>query len=407
MLFPAEIVAENGVRWYAIEAGEQEVIRLSLVFRAGTRFQARPFLASATVNMLAEGTEKLSAQEIAEQIDFYGAYYDVSVDRDYAMVSVCCLSKFLPQMLELLEQVVVHPVFPEEELRIYANKRKQALKIEREKVSYRSRELFGEALYGKDHPYGFYASENDYDTLTVDDLKVFYEKHFTAKNCFAVSSGKMSKEDGKLIFDFLHRLPSGKEVSFNELPAVPTVANKSEAWEGALQSSIRIGKVLFPRNHPDYIGMQVLMMVLGGYFGSRLMSNLREERGYTYGVMSTMVNLESSGYLAIATEVGAPFTADAVKQIFHEIGRLREEPVPAEELAMVKNMITGEFMRILDGPFGIADVTIENIQGGITNQYVNDYLREVKAITPERLKGLADQYLHEAGFVTVVVGKPE
>jgi predicted Zn-dependent peptidase len=390
---------------YAIEAGDQQVVRLSLVFRAGTRFQSKPFVASATVNMLAEGTEKWTAQQIAERIDFYGADYEVSVDRDYAVVSVSCLSRFLPPMLELLDQLILHPVFPQADLRIYAGKRKHALQVEREKVSVRARELLGKALFGEDHPYGASFPESEYDRLTPVDLKAFYESHYRAAGSFAVTSGNVPQQERRLIADFLERLPGGPAVVFNELPPVRTMAGAAEERQGALQSAIRAGKVLFGRTHPDFVGMQVLATVLGGYFGSRLMTSLREERGYTYGVSSMMVTLEATGYLAVATETGAEFTADAVEQIYAEIDRLRTEPIPEQELALVKNTITGEFMRILDGPFGIADVTIENLQNGMTNRSVNDYLQQVKAITPQDLLALAGRYLGREGFTTVVVGK--
>ena len=402
---PSQKTAVNGMKLYAIEAGEQDLLRLSLVFCAGTRFQSRPYLASAVVNMLAEGTGKYSAREISEKTDFYGAWFEHSADRDYAIVSLCCLTKFLPEMLEVLEQMIVSPTFPERELDIYKNKRKHHLTIEREKVSFRARELFGEALFGKGHPYGAYYTPEEYDSLKSSHLQAFYKTFYRAGNGFAVCSGKASEEHLKAIVDFLGRIPGGGKTAFTELPAIKPVFQVKEERPDAVQSAIRVGKTLFPRTHPDFIGMQVLSTVLGGYFGSRLMTNLREERGYTYGVFSTMVNLESSGYLAVGTDVGSEFTKDAVRQIFHEIGRLRTETVEQAELALVKNTITGEFMRVLDGPFGIADVTIENIQNGTGNEHVARYLREVKEITPERLKALAVKYLSEDEFVTVIVGK--
>lgn len=405
VLYPDQSVTTNGMKLYSVRTDGQEVVRVSLVFRAGTRFQKSPFVASATLNMLSEGTQRWSAQEISEKIDFYGAFLDVSIDRDYAVVTMCCLSKFLPDMLELLEEVVVRPAFSESELEIYKNKRKQQLSIEREKVSFRARERFAEALFGKGHPYGAFYAQEEYDGLTSAALSEFFTSFYNADNCFAVTSGRTTDADLSAIRAFLERLPAGTLSEYEGLPPVNPIPEVYEEREGALQSAVRVGKLMFPRNHPDFIGMQVLLMVLGGYFGSRLVSNLREDKGYTYGVFSTMVNLESSGYMAIATEVGAEFTQDAVREIFFEIRRLREEAVSAEELEMVKNMITGEFMRILDGPFGIADVTIENIQNGSGNDYINRYLQEVKEITPERLKSLAERYLGEEGFVTVVVGK--
>ncbi len=402
---PSQKTAANGMKLYALEAGEQELIRLSLVFRAGTRFQSSPYIASSVVNMLAEGTEKYSAREISEKTDFYGAYFEYSADRDYAIVSLCCLTKFLSEMLEVLEQMVVKPTFPERELEIYKNKRKHRLTIEREKVSFRARELFGEALFGQGHPYGVYYAPDKYESLTSSHLRAFFKAHYHVGNGFAVCSGNVSDEQMEAVIGFLGRLPGGGTTAFPEFPPAKPLFKVMEERPEAIQSAIRVGKVLFPRTHPDFVGMQVLATVLGGYFGSRLMTNLREERGYTYGVFATMVNLESSGYLAVGTEVGAEFTEDAVRQIFYEIGRLRTEVVEQAELSLVKNMITGEFMRILDGPFGIADVTIENIQNGTDNEYVKRYLREVKEITPERLKSLAVKYLPEEGLVTVVVGK--
>jgi predicted Zn-dependent peptidase len=174
---------------------------------------------------------------------------------------------------------------------------------------------------------------------------------------------------------------------------------------GAVQSAIRIGRILFPRRHPDFVGMQVVATLLGGYFGSRLVQNLREERGYTYGVMAAMVNLREAGYLAIATEVAAEATQDAVEQIFAEMERLKTEPVTEDELENVKRSMTGEVMRILDGPFGVVDVSIESIQTGIGRDYINGFIREVEAATPELVMSLARKYLDRDAFTTVIVGK--
>ncbi|MEG2240210.1 MAG: insulinase family protein, partial [Alistipes sp.] len=152
------------------------------------------------------------------------------------------------------------------------------------------------------------------------------------------------------------------------------------------------------------MGMQVVATLLGGYFGSRLMRNLREERGYTYGVMSAMVNFEREGYLAIATQVGTAVTDDALQQIYHEIGLLRDELVGNDELSLVKNMLIGEMMRILDGPFGIADVTIENILCNTDNTIVGEHIRLIQKITPDEIQRLAQQYLKQEDLVTVIAG---
>ena len=151
----------------------------------------------------------------------------------------------------------------------------------------------------------------------------------------------------------------------------------------------------------------LVAMLLGGYFGSRLMQNLREANGFTYGVVAAMVNLEREGYLAVATQVARDATEQALAEIYREIERLRTEPVAEEELSLVRNMMTGEMMRILDGPFGIADVTIENILCGRRNDVVSENLQRIRAITPAEVQRLAVKYLPREALVTVVAGGPE
>lgn len=399
-----QVTLPNGVRFWIIDAGTQPLVRLSLVFGAGTRYQSAPFAASAMLNLMSEGTANYTAAQIAEMFDFYGIYYDTSIDRDYAVVTVSCLSRFLPKTLELLGEILFEPLFPEREVEIYASKRKQQLTIEREKPSYQARELFSEGLFGKEHPYGRVSPATDYDNLNAGMLRSFYETHYTAANLFAVASGRITPEAQAAMETFLSRFRAADATTDAGIPPVHSTTMIREKRNGALQSSIRIGKVLFPKGHPDFNGLQVAATVLGGYFGSRLVKNLREDKGYTYGIYSAMLNMEHSGYFAVASDVTAAATDDAVAEILREVERLRSEPVPMAELDMVRNIIVGEMMRILDGPFGIADVTMENVQCGMTNEAVSAFFNEVRTITPERILALAQTWLDPASFTTVIVG---
>lgn len=401
---PEKEVLDNGAELYILNVGELDVVRLSLMFRAGSRYQKHAFVAGTTLGMIGEGSTKYRSAEIAEKFDYYGSHFDVNIDRDYSVVTICAISKFLLPTLELLTEIVKNPSYDKEELRTYADKRKQQLSMEREKPTYRARELFGQVLFGASHPYGCTYDETMYDELNSSLLHEFHEKHYTANDCIAVCSGHLTNVDIDAIRDVVQCLDAGEKVEQRTVPIPVSTASVRENREGALQSAIRVGKLMFNRNHHDFNGMQVLTTVLGGYFGSRLVTNLREERGYTYGIFSTMVNLEHSGYLAIATEVATDVTEDATEQIFFEIERLRTETVSQEELDAVRNIMTGELMRILDGPFGIADVTMENIQNGMDNRYVVDFLHEIKTITPEHLKELAVKYFDRDTFSTVVVG---
>lgn len=393
----------NGVKIYVLDSDDFEVVRFTFVFRAGTSMQHKPFTASATANMLSEGSTSLTAQQIADELDFYGSYFDVNIDRDYSYISFVSLSKFFAETANVATEILLRPSFEERELKTYCLKRKQSLAIERKKVEVQSRELFAEALFGKKHPYGISAKGECYDDVTRDDIVTLYNELYTANNCFIVCSGHVDDTVLDRIKGIAMELPAGEKPQI-EFPAIESTYSTRRDIDSALQSSIRIGRLLFTRTHPDFVGMQVVAAVLGGYFGSRLMQNLREEHGYTYGVMAAMVNFDREGYLAIATQVAREHRDDALREIYTEIERLRTELISDEELQMVKNMMIGEVLRILDGPFGIADVTIENIMCDVDNRYTEQNVETIFAITPEEIQRLAVKYLRREDLIETVVG---
>ncbi len=397
----------NGVALYTLHSDDFEVLRVSFIFRAGSAVQSHPFTASATANLLAEGTESMSAREVAETLDYYGSWFDVNLDRDYAYINFATLSRFAAPTLRVAEQILLHPTFPTEEIATYAAKRRQKLEIERRKVDVKAREAFARAMFGAEHPYGVSYPAEAYDTLTRENILAFYRRFYTAENCFVVCSGRIGDEEMRAITALAEQLPHGEAAWSVAMPEPQSTHRTDIRHEGALQSSIRIGRLLFGREHPDFVGMQVVATTLGGYFGSRLMQNLREEHGYTYGVMAAMVNFEQTGYFAIATQVGADVTQEALAACYEEIERLRREQISDEELELVRKMMIGEMMRILDGPFGIADVTIENILCGTDNIAIDRNLNRILSITPEEIQRLAREYLAEEDLVTVVAGATE
>ena len=399
-----QLTLGNGMKLYILQNNDFEILRLSFVFRAGSSTQQHPFSASATANLLAEGSERMKAHEISEQLDYYGSYFDVNIDRDYSYISFAMLSKYVAPTLEVASEIILHPTFPEEEVRTYCAKRKQRLSIDRTKVDVRAREAFAEAMFGADHPYGQCFDESLYDTLTREQIVDFYERHYGSNNGFVVCSGRVTEVERKAIIALVEQLgPTRNGFACN----YPTPRQTHEVrldHAGAVHSSIRIGRLLFGREHPDFVEMQVVAATLGGYFGSRLMQNLRERNGFTYGVMAAMVNFDRTGYLAIATQVGSEVTDEALAEIYHEIERLRTEPISEEELQLVKNIMVGEMMRILDGPFGVADVTIENILCGYTNHIITEQVERIRSCTPEKIQQLAERYLQREDLVTVIVG---
>lgn len=395
--------AANGTPLYTLHNSTQGVVRVSFVFRAGTSYQTVPFSASTVVNTLSEGTQNLSGEQIAEGLDFVGSYYDANIDRDWSVVTFCSLGKFIDPTLNIAEEVILKPSFPEREIASYCAKRKEQLHIQRSKPEQLSRELFGKSLFGENHPYGITSSEEAYDDLTPELLREFYQAHYNAANAFAVISGDFGPEVEERVKAILAALPEGKEAS-REIPPLESVPFAKESLEGAVQSSVKIGIPLFSRSHPDFIPLQVLATAMGGYFGSRLMQNLREEHGYTYGAYAAMINLDQSGYFVMSAEVAAEHTDEAIAEFFNELERIASEPIGEEELEIVRKIIVGDVMRIFDGPFGAADVTIENIQNGERNDYTEHFMERVRTITPAELLAVAERHLQKNRCTVTIIG---
>lgn len=399
----------NGVPLYTVDCNEYDVVRVTFFFRAGTSQQHVPFAASATANMLSEGTsgrEPMNARQIAERLDYYGSYFDVNIDRDYVYINFCMLSRFLDQTMAVAEDILLHPSFPDEELRTYAAKRRQRLVIERMRVDTLAREELARCLFGPEHPYGRISPAEAYDTLTRRDLGEHYRRCYTAERCMVVCSGRIDSGVEAAVDRIVSQLPHGPQP--DDGPLFPHPESRRESFihrPEAVQSSLRVARRLFPRTHPDFVGMQVVATALGGYMGSRLMQNLRERNGFTYGAVAAMVNFEREGYFAVSTQVDAAVTERALTEIYAEIERLRHEPMTDGELNMVRNMMLGEMMRILDGPFGLADVALENILCGNPNAVLLRNMQEIRTITPERIRSLAERWLAREELVTVIAGK--
>ncbi len=397
----------NGVQLHTINTAQASVVRVTLVFEGGSSSQSKPFEAAATISMLSEGSTKLTSLQIAERLDFYGIFFEHSIDRDYTYLTVATLTKYLDRALDILKQITLSPAFPAKELDVYKSKKKQALLIQRSKPSFIARERFISELFGKDHPYGRVNSHDAYDDLTVDDLQQYYRANIGSNTCFAVASGEITDEVQQQLEHYISQLPENKpQLSLSPPMVTPSVEQQIHRIEreGATQSCIRMGTLLFNNSHPDYIPMQMVAMVLGGYFGSRLVQNLRETHGYTYGAHASMINLKHAGYLALATDVHAAHSQDALKQIEVEISRLQQSQITDNELHSAISHTTGELLRLVDGPFGIADIVIENIQSKKPYDYLQYFLDSINDLTPQHIESIAQKHLCNEKIITVVVG---
>lgn len=403
---PKEYCLQNGTPLYVLEGGSQEVIAIEFTFNAGTFVQDKILSAGLTNNMLLSGTAKFTANELADKIDFYGAYTQVEIGKDICSLTVYTMNKYLGEVLSYIEDVLENANFPQAEFETALAQRRQQFLIGQEKVQQLSRKHFNSAVFGNTS-YGLSATIEDYDKITRDDIQSFFNRFYKNSYMEIIVSGHLPDGFAAMMDDkFGKQKRASDHLRYFDYEGHEYKAEKIfQEKDDALQSSIRIGRNLFSANHEDFFGMKVLTTLLGGYFGSRLMSNLREDKGYTYGVGASMMAVRFDGVLQIATEVGADVTNDAVKEIYHEVGLLREEEVSAEELSLVKNYMLGKILKMADGPFAQANL-YKNLRVNCFDfSYFQDYIEIIQNISSKELKTLAEQYLQPEDLTEVVVGK--
>ncbi len=396
----------NGIGLIVLSDPSQEVFKMDVIFEAGPYYQPSPLIASTALHMLNEGTRHHTSAAIAETFDYYGAYIDFNNGMHKAELNLLSLNKYANETIDMLAEMVRESIFPEHELEIYLRNKKQAFLTEKEKTSWLARKEFFRVLFGKNHPYANVTHERDYESVKRQSLVDFYRERINAAHCSIVLSGNVTGPIQNQVADLFGTLghpavsPSIPRYEFQ--PSAPGSYNVPKT--NAVQSSIRIGKSGVSLVQKDYAAFQLLNMVLGGYFGSRLMSNIREEKGYTYGIYSFNVTLPKASYWCVTADVNSQFTEAAIEETLKEIRKIQTELIPEEELALVKNYYHGELLREIDGVFSQADSLKNKLTYGMDNSIYRNIIEQIKTCTPEYLLDLANRYLKTEELYIVTSG---
>ncbi len=405
---PEKINLDNGIETYIINAGTQEIIKIDIIFNAGSWYQEKPLIATIVNEMLTEGTKSLTSQQIAEKLDYYGAFIHPNPTKDFGNITLYTLKKYLPETIKILDDIIKNPIFPEDELKTFLSKRKQQFQIELEKVTNIARREFNEQLFGENHPYGKKTKPEDYDLVNRKDVIQFHKRLYHSGNCKIILSGKIDDSDIKLLNQYLGSKDWSIKTEAKSLNFDITYQPKMESFvekENVTQSAIRLGGIIINKDHPDYHKLNVVNTILGGYFGSRLMKTIREEKGYTYGISSVLVSLKHAGYLVILSEVGANVAKNAIADVITEIKKLRLEKVSQQELDLVKNYMLGDLLRAFDGPFEISASFINIIDLGLDTNYYDKAIEAIRTIRPDEITLIANKYLHEETLIKTIAGK--
>lgn len=395
-------VLDNGVNVYTIDQGEQPLIRLEVVFEAGTKYETKPGVSFIASKMLQEGTESYTAADIQESIAALGAFIEVQHGAERINLTFYLLTKYINRFLPILKEIMTKATFPEENFGNVINIASNNIKVNLQKNSVLASQEFKKLLFGEKHHYGYSVQESDLSVITLNDVTHHYQKYIKKSDFEVFISGAIDKNSSNILTEFFSefKVDITKPILKNSFEIVPNreILVKKE---DALQSSIRIGKVMFNRSHADYFKTLISNEILGGYFGSRLMKNIREEKGLTYGISSQLVSLEDSGYFIIGTDVKKEYTRLALDEIYKEIALLSTELVSEHELETVTSYMHGSYLGSINSAFALMDKFKTLHYSGMDYSYYTRYIQTLKTITVEEVKAYSAKYFKDLNEVVV------
>ena len=399
-----KIVLNNGVEVYAVNAGAEEVMSVEWVFYAGNWFEDKNLVAATSNFLLRNGTSSKTAFQLNEHFEYYGAYLNRACYNETATITLHCLNKHIQELLPVVRELITDSLMPQEELDTYRQNMMQRLKVNLKKSDFVASRLIDAYVYGEQHPYGKYTRLEDFDTLNREELIAFYKQYYQQGKFVMFIAGRLPSGWQEQINHYFGDLPNNGG-DMNNISKDPLAEKKSRIINDAegVQGSIRMARPFYNRHHPDFVKAMVLNTLFGGFFGSRLMSNIREDKGYTYGIHSFLQNHIHDSAWVISTEAGKDVCEATIEEVYKEMKILREELVDEEELLLVRNYMMGSILGDLDGPFQIMARWKNIVLNNLTDQYFYDSIQTIKIISAAELQALAQQYLRPEDFYELVV----
>ncbi len=396
---PEKKKLSNGIPVFQYNLGSQELVKVEFVFEAGTKYQLKPLVASFANAMLKEGTQKKNSLEIAHAIDYYGAFLETEVNSDFGTVSLYTLNKHLGKVLPILKEILTESVFPKKEFEQKLSIKKQKFVINQEKVETLASVDFSKLIY-KGTKYAQHTQLSSFDNISVEDSRKFYEEFYNLNNAQIFVAGKIDSSFILFLEDLFGKEQLEKKRSeFSIGESTYLSSTHSILKPDAIQTSFRIGKPTISLGHPDFSKLKVMNTIFGGYFGSRLMTNIREEKGYTYGIGSALMSKIDGTSHIIYTEVGKEVTQLALNEIRKEIHTLQNELVSEEELTKVKNYMLGSLLQNTDGAFDMLERFKSLHYHNLPNNYYTQYMSDIHATNSQDILKLAQTYLNELTIV--------
>lgn len=397
----------NGIPVFYFENPNLDLIHILLQVRTGALYQPKKHVCNFAYTLLKESSPTFSPEDLSEKMDYYGTNVTVNVGMNKVQILISVPKNNLRQILPAIAEFLVSPTYREKSLDILQDKEVKNLAYNEQKTDYCAWRIMWREMLGQTFPaVSEFATTSSIRSVTTKDLQDFHRHSFNAENLTLFVTGNTDNAIRRQIEDIWKDVPHGTPAS--ELPLIP-VQNRHgkifhQPMENCLQSSIVLFSLSMDYNDPERTAFSVLNTLTGGYFSSRLMQNLREKQGLTYGISSSSTFFGHQSVFAISSEVNAESTNRAVESCFEELQRLQNEPVSNEELDMVKNYMTGLQLRTVDTTVNAMQKFAYWHRFGLDETEMFRYLSEIKDVTPAELLSLAKKYFPYNKFTRIIVG---
>ncbi|HKG15198.1 MAG TPA: pitrilysin family protein [Pyrinomonadaceae bacterium] len=406
---PTETTLGNGLRVVLVEQERLPLVSFRLAFRTGDAFDPPelPGLADLLSDMLVEGTQTRTSRQIAEHVARFGATLSAGASSDYTTVAASSLSAFAEEVMGLLADVALRPSFPEDELNLVKSNAQQNLIAQRAQPSFLASEAVARVLFGE-HPYSVVSpTPESLEALTRERLLSQHRAKFVPNNAVLLIAGDVQRDSILARAEGLFGSWQPGEVEEPRFPAPPVLEGRTVYVvnrPGSAQTNIVVANQGLRRTDPDYFPVLVMHTILGGTASARLFMNLREEKGYTYGAYTQLDARRYAGSFRATAEVRTPVTGASLKEIFYELGRIRDEDVSEKELTDAKSYLTGIFPIRLETQEGLVEQLLQIRMHDLPPDYLETYRERIMRVTREDVRRVANQYVTPGGAAVVLVG---
>ncbi|WP_186755576.1 M16 family metallopeptidase [Echinicola salinicaeni] len=405
LIKPEKRTLKNGVPLYFIPTPEIDAIKLEVITLSNNSQMKEedslvPFFA---LHMLLEGTKEMSSPELDHFFDHYASEVDIIYSFEQQGLSLLTTKKHFGSVLPVFRNLLTDAIFPEKELEKRKSQKALTISLQREQNGARANQLYRKAIFGTDHPYGFIAEEKHVDAVTPEKLNDFYQHKFLVQPEIFVIGNLNEVEIDNIISEFenLEIIKSSKlSTDFQIWPE----KRINELKDKSVQSSIRLGQHLIPKTHPDYHSLTVFNTILGGYFGSRLIKNIREDKGHTYGIYSSIGSLEKADYWVVMADVQKSYADEVIEEVYKEIELLKTIPIGQKEIETVRNYMIGHFLSNFSNAFDLINRFKGIHHAGLDYDFYEAQLNYFRSFKPEEIMEVGQKYFDPKNIIEVVVG---